>query len=380
MRICVVTPSKIGPTETFIRAHIERLPHDIECLHGYWLDYTWNERKLREWYLDAHPEQSRRWLNLLPRFLEFRIRRRFIQRATDLEVARDFLQSKKIDVVLAEYGTAGGFIAPVCKSTGIPLIVHFHGFDASRYRILDEFRDAYKELFSYASAVISVSAAMSEDLIDMGCPGEKICYNPYGPDSSFGEILPDYSSNMLIAVGRHTSKKAPYLTLDAFRIALRSCPSLRLCIVGDGELFEVSERLVRAWSLEQKVDLVGKTEPEKIRQIMERAFAFVQHSIKASDGDSEGMPVAILEAGLAGLPVISTRHAGIPEAVIDGQTGYLIEPGNSRDMAERIVELANDRKLTKNMGAKARAHIRENFSMSRHIATLDRTLCEANSD
>jgi hypothetical protein len=140
MRICIVTPAKIGLTETFIQAHLENLPHEVIHIHGYWLEYTWKGLKLREWYKEKYGDRAR-WLNVLPRFLEFRLRRRFFPPITDLGVVRKFLESQKIDAVLAEYGTAGAFIAPVCEAAQIPLVAHFHGMDASRHKILEEFSD-----------------------------------------------------------------------------------------------------------------------------------------------------------------------------------------------------------------------------------------------
>jgi len=379
MRICVVTPAKIGLTETFIRSHIERLPHDVVYMHGYRLNYTWKEHKLSEWHEEKYGPRSHRWLNLLPRFLEFRMRRRFFPPVTGFEITQDFLRSREIDVVLAEYGTAAAFITPVCVSLGIPLVAHFHGFDASRYKTLEDFARTYRDMFNFASSVISVSHAMSQALLKLGCPPEKIRYNPYGPDPRFFQVTPDYSSRTLIAVGRQTGKKAPYLTLDAFRHALETCPDLRLRMIGDGELFEVSARLVKAWNLDEKVDFVGPVEPAAIRESMGAAFAFVQHSVQVQNGDSEGTPVAILEAGAAGLPVISTRHAGIPEVIVDKETGFVVEPGNSRDMAKRIVQLANNRKLAKKMGKAARLHVREKYSMDRHINELNQILVEAST-
>lgn len=376
MRICVVTPSEIEATETFIRAHIKRLAGDIKHLSGYWLDYTWQNRKLMELYQESHHE-SGQWLNLLPRFIEFRLRRKFFPRVTDFDVACDFLKSQKVDVVLAEYGTAAAFITPVCKAIDIPLVAHFHGADASRYKTLRDFKDRYQEMFNYASSVISVSHAMSRKLMDLGCSNEKICYNPYGPDQQFFEVTPDYKSDTLLAVGRQTGKKGPYLTLDAFRRALKANPELKLCMIGQGDLLEVSMNLAKAWGIEDSVEFVGSASPDEIRARMHAACAFVQHSLVALDGDSEGTPVAIIEAAAAGLPVISTRHAGIPDVVIDGITGFIVEPCDSRAMADRIVRLSCDQTLAEQLGQEARHRISTHFSMDKHISNLDQLLQKA---
>ena len=373
MRIGIVTPTEVGRTETFIRAHIERLPHDVVYFYGYGHDYRHEGERVG--LPSGRPQHS--WLNLLPRFLEFRLRKRFFPVPTKTDRAKDFLREGDFDVILAQYGTAAAFIAPLCRDLGIPLVAHFHGFDASRHEILRTFAAPYREMFAYASAIISVSTAMSEALIEAGCPSGKIVRNPCAPHPAFFEVGPDYGSDTIVAVGRHTAKKAPYLTLDAFRRAREQVPSLRLAMVGDGELFEVTERLVAAWGLEESVELVGAADPKVVRQVMARSFAFVQHSVQALDGDSEGTPVAILEAGAAGLPVVSTRHAGIPEVIEEGENGYLVEPGDSAAMSERIVSLARDRDRARDLGTKARLRVRKEYSMDHHLDILEQVLARA---
>ena len=374
MRLAIVTPAEVGISETFIKAHVERLPFDVVALSGRDLAYCRDGVSLRETHARAAGYRDATWLNILPRYLEFRIRRRLFSTPDDFEIAKTFLKAEKIDVVLAEYGPTAAFISPVCESLNVPLVAHFHGFDASRFDILATFASRYRRMFAYASAVISVSTAMSAALQDAGCPAEKIHLNPYGPAPEFFEVEPSYNSDTIVAVGRHTPKKAPYLTLDAFRRAKEKIPELRLVSIGDGELFETSERLVKAWGLGSCVALLGAAGPAVVRAKMSEAFAFVQHSVRARDGDAEGTPVAVIEAGAAGLPVISTRHAGIPEVVRDGETGYLVEPGDSASMAERILELATDRVKARSLGAASRAWIRENYSLERHLGTLDAIL------
>ena len=83
---------------------------------------------------------------------------------------------------------------------------------------------------------------------------------------------------------------------------------------------------------------------------MNGADVFVQHSITDSHtGDQEGLPVAVLEAMASGLPVVATRHAGIPEAVVEGETGYLVEEGDIGAMAGHIARLAEDHTLRSKM-------------------------------
>jgi glycosyltransferase involved in cell wall biosynthesis len=103
---------------------------------------------------------------------------------------------------------------------------------------------------------------------------------------------------------------------------------------------------------------------------MREARAFVQHSLVASDGNSEGMPCSILEACASGLPVVSTRHAGIPEVVIEGDTGFLVAERDVESMARHMERLVVDPGLASKLGRAGRQRIEEHFSMDSSIARL----------
>ena len=107
------------------------------------------------------------------------------------------------------------------------------------------------------------------------------------------------------------------------------------------------------------------------------SVAFVQHSITADNGDMEGTPVAVLEASAAGLPVISTFHAGIPDVIIHGETGLLVEEHDVEGMANYMIHLLENPDKAINMGAKGKTHIRDNFSLDRHLNTISELVKKA---
>jgi glycosyltransferase involved in cell wall biosynthesis len=376
-RVCVASQSHLGLTDTFIRAHIERLPFSVTHLSGYHLDYIWEGKSLRSIY-EARPRSiAERLPNLLPRFLEFRLRERLFPSHDDADIVADFLKERQVDVVLAEYGTTAAFITPACAKAGIPLVAHFHGFDASHSATINQFREAYVRMFAYATAVIAVSNALRSRLIALGCPSDKIVLNHYGPHPAFFSVTPSYHSNTILAVGRLTEQKAPYLTLLAFKRALERCPELQLLMIGAGELSGVCSDLVAALELEGSVTLAGSAGPNQIREAMASACMFVQHSVVASDGNREGTPVAVLEASAAGLPIVSTQHEGIPDVVCDGETGILVVERDIRSMSDAIVALANDRGRLRSLGENARIRTKTLFTMERHISSLAGTLRSA---
>jgi glycosyltransferase involved in cell wall biosynthesis len=103
---------------------------------------------------------------------------------------------------------------------------------------------------------------------------------------------------------------------------------------------------------------------------MQKARAFVQHSVTAHDGDAEGTPNAVLEAGASGLPVVATRHAGIKDSVIEMKTGLLVDEGDIDGMAQHMIRLAKDSALAASLGKAARERILTEYSMDKSIQNL----------
>jgi len=369
--ILIVSPSKIGLTETFIRAHIEQLYGNVFYLYGWDLDFkTQCDVSLGELY---KPKSSvlTKLKSLLPHYIYFRLAQKSKKNYTKEALIKRYLQEHQIDVVLAEYGTAGSFITPICKSLNLPLLVHFHGFDASRKDILNTFKKGYQLMFSYASKIIVVSNAMKQALVGQGCPEKKLVLNTCGPHPDYLNIEPDLESNYIISVGRHTYKKAPYLTILAFQKVLDKHPSLKFKMIGDGELFDVSKNIVKSLGLEDSVILFGGLDRQEIIKHLQTAFLFIQHSLVASNGDSEGTPVGIIEAMAAGLPIVSTRHAGIPDVVIENETGLLVDENNIEEMASYMLKLVENRDLAESMGQKGKAMIQDHFTMEKHLETIN---------
>ena len=139
---------------------------------------------------------------------------------------------------------------------------------------------------------------------------------------------------------------------------------------GEGPLLGICQQLARDLGIVDHVEFLGSRPHPEVAAAMRRARAFVQHSVRASDGDSEGTPVAILEAGASGLPVVATRHAGIQDVVIDGQTGLLVDEGDIDGMAESMRRLLEDPELARRLGMAARERVVSEYSLDRSIDNL----------
>jgi glycosyltransferase involved in cell wall biosynthesis len=358
--IAILSPNQNAYSETFILAH-KKLPF-----------------KIKYYYDGELPTKLEGAENMMQfNFLQ-RIKKRLKNEFKLGEYALiHSLEKENVDTILAEYGPTACATLKVVRYLKLPMIVHFHGYDASIKKILKDYKDQYRDVFQYAKSVIAVSNKMKETLMNAGCPEEKLVVSVYGPDPLFFNIQPSYDTSQFIAIGRFVEKKAPNLTILAFKKVTEKFPDARLVMVGDGELLPVCKKIVIKSDIEKNVVFKGVQSPEEIRDLMEGSIAFVQHSVTATNGDSEGTPVAILEAQAAALPVISTYHAGISDVVLNNVTGLLIEEQEVDGMAENMLRILQDTSLAKKLGEAGRKRIAENFTLEKHLQALTKEICKA---
>lgn len=370
MKICVTRSNTSAYSETFI-------VRQIACLKSYF-----GEEQVRLIYENWLPQRdaSGKLLNPLPLLLMHKIVKNIFHKEDtiiSLFGLIKYFRQHQFDVVLANYGVTGAKIWKACAKANIPLIVHFHGFDAFHKQTLKRYGNAYRKMFQYASYLIAVSDDMCKQLIALGAEEQKVVRIPYGintsyfvPDNPFHLQRKSASPPVFLAVGRFTAKKAPHLTIQAFRKVLEEIPESKLIMVGDGELLEMCRELVENLGLSGKIEFKGVLPSSDIAQLMREARAFVQHSVTAPDGDKEGMPNTILEACASALPVVSTYHAGIPEAVLHGKTGFLVEEGDVEGMAQYMIKLAKDPALAAELGYAARKHIEQHYTQERQLSRI----------
>lgn len=370
MRLAIASPLASAYSETFIAMQFRRLPWVMrihgspvarETVPGGPIAPLRSLRGIWDIFIEVAVKGTKGWAGSQRRELKRRLKR------------------QRINVVLANYGPAGVALLPVTRALEIPLIVHFHGFDAHRTQVLSEHADAYRELGREAAAIIVVSTKMAGALTELGLPPAKIHLIRYGvepdqfrPRTSLPEVP------VFFGVGRFVDKKAPYLTLLAFKYLHDRYPQARLLLAGDGPLLEATKNLAGALGLGQAVDFPGVLAHEKVTALMQGATAFVQHSLVPasgpSQGDSEGTPVAVLEAMMSGLPVIATRHAGIGEVIAHGRTGLLVEERDVEGMARAMMQLLEDPKWNVDLGQAARREALQNYTADHYIRALLRLI------
>lgn len=288
-----------------------------------------------------------------------------------------FFRREGVDAVLAEFANHAAGLVGGCATARVPLVVHFHGFDAFQSELLRQKADDYRMLFARAAAVVAVSRDMERQLVRLGAPPERVHWAPCGVDvSELPTVDPADAPPTFVAIGRFVDKKGPHLTLLAFREVARAVPESRLVMVGDGPLLATCRTLAAQLGLDGAVELRGALSHASALATLRGARAFVQHSV-VSGGDSEGTPVAVLEAAASGIPVVATRHAGIADVVTHGESGYLVAEGDVADMAGHMLALARDPALAARLGRRARERVLEVYAADVGIARLWRVLADA---
>ncbi|MCU0437517.1 MAG: glycosyltransferase family 4 protein [Raineya sp.] len=359
MNFCVAYPNKNNYSETFIYNHIQYLnpPH---VLFGGWRPYRTIENKSIFDFPFSEPFRI-----LLKRFFPKYYHQFYTQ------YLKKFLKKNNIQTVLAEYGVLGTCVMDACIATETPYIVHFHGFDASDKNTLESFRLDYQKMFETCKAICVVSWDMKKALLNLGAPESKIHHTPYGVNTSLFEQKSYSSGKNLIAVGRFTAKKAPHLTLKAFARVLKEEPEAKLSMIGTGELWEDAKKLALDLKINNHVEFLGVKKPQEIAYLLQKSDIFVQHSmIDVVTGDSEGTPNTILEAACTGLPIVSTFHAGIKEAVDNEKTGFLVEEGDWESMADKMIFLLKNPAIAEQMGRAGRQKMQREYHLESQIEKL----------
>ena len=266
-----------------------------------------------------------------------------------------FLRRHGVRVALAEFGYVAVLVDEACAMAGVPLFVCFRGHDATMPERLPSLRRRYRRLFRLASGVVAESRFIAGKLRDLGCPEDKISVLASGMQAtSYRPAEPE--PGRIVGVGRFVEMKAPDLTVEAFARIADRFPQARLDLVGDGELMPRVAALVAEKRLGDRVTLHGYQSLAACAALMARAAVFVQHSRTDSRGRVEGFPVAIAEAMASALPVVSTRHSGIPEHVEHGVSGLLVAEGDVAGMAEALARLVADPDEARAMGRAGRAY------------------------
>lgn len=284
------------------------------------------------------------------------------------EYFKFWIKREKANLLHAHFGSFGAKLVDVKKAVGLPMLVSFYGDDASSYPRRPEWGERYQRMFEEADGFVAICEDMKRKLSGFGCPPDKIHIVHLAIDLdkySYRERRPGEVVKLLI-VATFNGKKGYQVLLEAFAKVCKRKENVRLTIVGFGPLKNEIEVTINNLQLTTKVNLIDTTNHPDffslfVKNLHEKDI-FVHPSLTTPAGDSEGTPTVIMAASSCGMPVISTWHAGIPEIVLDGQTGFLVPEKDADALAEKMLHLAEHPELWNRFGRAGRKHIEQEFS------------------
>ncbi len=277
-------------------------------------------------------------------------------------------------LVHAHFGPDALDAVDLSRRLEVPLIATLHGYDVSRgdralllSGRLSWMRYALRrgELARHGTLFLAVSEAVRKAALARGFPAERTLTHYLGVDLARFAPGSEAEPGLILHVGRLVEKKGTAILLDA----LARLPDARLLVVGDGPLWGALQR--RAAPLGDRVRFLGNLSHEEVVQAMRRASVLATPSVTARDGDAEGLPTVVVEAAACGLPVVATRHSGIPEAVQDGATGFIVPERDADALAAKLALLLGSDDLRGRMGMAARRRAEERFDLARQTERLE---------
>lgn len=364
-KIAILTNGKNKPQGTFSVGYRTYLPFDKIVLFG----------GMTPFFVLGTPKWKQKLIRYYFEFISFRNPQK-VQKLKEKRLKK-ILKKNHIQAGLAEFLNTGAESFSVFKELHIPIISNVLGYEINDQRFLKRYNHLYRELADYQSFTIPVAKDMISKLEDFGFKKETIFYSPIGPDESFFKIQPNYHSHQFLFVGRLTKKKSPMNLIQSFKKVNAVHKDSRLIIAGDGELMANVKQLILDLNIEEAVVLLGWISQDKQKELLQNSFCYVQHSITSDTGDKEGTPVSILEASAAGLPVVSTFHAGIPDVVLNDETGFLVNENDIDAMAEKMIYLYENREKAKLLGQKGKEYVYDNFSLKKHLLVVENLLKKA---
>ncbi len=357
------------PTETFLHTCIRSFRRSAPLLVGY------EHVHAESFPVDApviplYPRGSwrARWNARCPEWLGGDPLARF-----DTQRARAALAAHGAQVIHAHFGQTGYGVLALKRHTGLPLVTTFYGADASQRARMPVWRERYAELFSEGELFLAEGPQLAARLVELGCPAEKVAVHPIviEPERyAYRERAPKARGErvQLFFCSRLCEKKGLRFALQALARAREKQPNLVLHVGGDGPDAAISHALVEELDLTGAVRFLGFLSHDRFLAELDAADIFLQPSVTAADGDSEGgAPTTLLEAQACGVPILATRHADIPHVVADGASGLLCDERDVDGLSENLLALLATPERWSSMGRAGRTYIES------HHAALPQT-------
>src|SRR6266404_4123642 len=246
----------------------------------------------------------------------------------EYQILSSMLERRGADLMHIYFGHTGVHLLPFIEEWDKPCVVSFHGADVAVKEDIANYPAKLRRLFNAVPLVFARSQSLADRLIQLGCAPEKLRINRTGiPLNEFPFVDRQPPANgkwRIVQACRLIPKKGVATSLRAFAVFKKDNPGAELFIAGKGPLQPELEMLAGGLGILRDVRFVGFLSQPKLLQLYASSHVFLHPSEISPNQDQEGVPNSVLEAMATGLPVVATRHGGIPEAVDHGRTGFLV--------------------------------------------------------
>lgn len=294
-----------------------------------------------------------------------------------LNTAVLFSENGPYDAVHCQFGTIGltGNILKEIGVTNNKLLTSFRGFDATKFPNSEK-PGVYNELFKNGDLFLPVSKSLASRLLDLGCDKEKIVVHHSGIDCRKFNFIERSNSTgaviRLLTIARLVEKKGIAYAIKAVAQLLAEGYKLEYMVIGDGEARDELEELIKGFSAEAQIKLLGWKPHDEVIQLLQQSDILIAPSVTAKDGDQEGIPNVVKEAMACGLPVVGTIHGGIPELIEEGVSGCLAPERDVDKLSDCLRSLCDHPEKWAEMGRAGRKHVEEEFDITKLSKELEK--------
>lgn len=285
------------------------------------------------------------------------------------------LRRENASLIHAHFGHQGCRCLRARKATGLPMLTTFYGHDATRDVRDAYWRDRYRRLFAAGEAFLVEGSTLGRCLQEAGCPPEKIRIHHLGVDLERIEYRPRRPASVvrfLICAPFREKKGIPY-GIRALGQAVREGRfPCQIVLIGAGPEEARIRAEIREAGLGEMVTLRGPLPYSQVLRELAQCHILLQPSVTAADGDTEGgAPVILLDAQAAGVPVVATTHADIPEYVRAGETGWLAPERDVEALADCIRRLVAAPETWETLGRAGRRHVERDYNAAVQATRLE---------
>jgi colanic acid/amylovoran biosynthesis glycosyltransferase len=249
-----------------------------------------------------------------------------------------------------------------------PVVAAIRGSDITRY-VATRGHRVYARVLRRIALLLPVSQSFARRVIELGAPPSRVVVHGTGIDLRHWRFrarrIESFEPLRLVTVGRLVEKKGIAYVLDALRRLSEAGVSASYEVVGDGPLRATLENQRDRLGLGDRVRFLGWATANQVREALERSHVLVAASLVARDGDEEGIPNVLKEAMASGMPVVATRHGGIPELVEDEVSGFLVPERDPEALADRLAQLAAHPERWSALASAGRARVERDYDIER---------------